>query len=112
MRYFIILLSILVSSVCADDEQPEKLENVPDLPNPPLPTQSGEALEPDITIVRKEKKTIQEYRRSGRLYMIKIIPDIGLPYYFIDTNGDGKMDVQGTDLDRGGTVNMWKLLEW
>jgi len=40
-------------------------------------------MEPDITIIRKGKKTIQEYRRGGRLYMIKIVPDIGPPYYLL-----------------------------
>jgi hypothetical protein len=41
-----------------------------------------------------------------------VIPDIGPPYYFIDTNGDGKMDVRRTDLDRDSNINVWKLLEW
>jgi hypothetical protein len=44
--------------------------------------------------------------------MVKIIPDIGPPYYFIDSDGDGKMDVRGNDLDKGSRVNMWKILEW
>lgn len=115
MRY-LWLLSLLIFPMMmafADDEpSPAKLDAVPDVPAPPLPVKSGDTLEPDITIVRKGKKTIQEYRRSGRLYMIKVIPDIGPAYYFLDTNGDEKMDVQGSDLDRGGMVNMWKLLEW
>lgn len=44
--------------------------------------------------------------------MIKVIPDIGPPYYFIDSDGDGQMDVQGNDGDRGSQINMWKILEW
>jgi hypothetical protein len=111
MRRF-ILLSILAFPVFAVDDKPPRLEAVPEAPELPLPVQSGETLEPDITIIRKGKKTIQEYRRSGRLYMIKVIPDIGPPYYFIDNDGDGKMDVRRNDGDRGSDINMWKILEW
>lgn len=107
-----IVLSALALPVYAVDDKPPRLDPVPEAPEPPLPVQSGEALEPDITIIRKGENTIQEYRRGGRLYMVKVIPDIGPPYYFIDTNGDGRMDVRGSDLERGGNVNMWKILEW
>ena len=111
MRRF-ILLSFLAFPVFAVDDKPPRLDAVPEAPEPPLPVQSGETLEPDITITRKGKKTIQEYRRGGRLYMIKVVPDIGPPYYFIDNDGDGKMDVRTNDLDKGSNINMWKLLEW
>ena len=111
MRRF-ILLSILAFPVFAVDEKPPRLEAVPEAPEPSLPVQSGETLEPDITIIRKGKNTVQEYRRGGRLYMIKVVPDIGPPYYFIDNDGDGKMDVRRNDLDRGSDINMWKILEW
>jgi len=77
-----------------------------------MPVQSGETLEPDITIIRKGKKTIQEYRKNGVLYMIKIVPAIGPAYYLLDTDGDGNMDVRRSDLDRGNYVNQWKILEW
>jgi hypothetical protein len=113
MRRF-ILLSLLAFPVYAYavDEQPPTLEAVPDAPEPPLPVQNGETMEPDITIIRKGKETIQEYRRGGRLYMIKVVPAIGPPYYFLDTNGDGKMDVRRNDVDKELDINMWKLLEW
>ena len=111
MRRF-ILLSVLAFPVFAVDEKPPRLEAVPEAPEPSLPVQSGETMEPDITIIRKGKKTIQEYRRGGRLYMIKVIPDIGPPYYFIDNNGDGKMDVLQNEADKGSNINMWKILEW
>jgi hypothetical protein len=111
MRRF-ILLFFLAFPAFAVDEQPPKLEAVPEVPKPPLPVQSGETLEPDITIIRKGKKTIQEYRRGGRLYMIKVVPDVGPPYYFLDSDGDGRMDVRRDDLDKGSNINMWKILEW
>ncbi len=111
MRHF-LLLCLLTLPVYAVDERPPVADPLPEVPEPPLPVESGEEMEPDITIIRKGAKIIHEYRRSGRLYMIKVIPDIGPPYYFIDSNGDGKMDVQRNDMDRGAQVNMWKILEW
>jgi hypothetical protein len=113
MRRF-ILLSLLAFPVYAVDERPPEpeLEAVPEAPEPPLPVQNGETMEPDITIIRKGKETIQEYRRGGKLFMIKVVPVVGPPYYFIDTNGDGKMDERRNNIDRELDINMWKLLEW
>lgn len=113
MRH-LILVSLLFLPLMANavDETPPRLENVPDVPEPPKQVKSGENLEPDITIVKKGKKTVHEYRRNGRLYMVKVIPDVGLPYYLRDTDGDGKMDVRTNELDRGADVNMWNVLEW
>ena len=107
-----VLLLPFATINAAEDDAPPRLENVPDVPESPKAVKSGETLEPDITVIRKGKKTSQEYRRGGRLYMIKVIPDIGPPYYLHDTDGDGKMDVRSNELDRGADVNMWNLLEW
>lgn len=111
-RYILLILLALPVYAVAVDERPPTLEAVPEVPEPPLPVQNGETMEPDITIIRKGKETIQEYRRAGKLYMIKVIPVVGPPYYFIDTNGDGKMDVRRNSLDNDSQVQMWKLLEW
>lgn len=59
---------------------------------PPLPPGSAEDtyLEPEITIV-VDKQTVQyEYRINGRLYMIKVVPQKGKPYYLIDPDGTGQ----------------------
>ncbi|MDD5271202.1 MAG: DUF2782 domain-containing protein [Methylovulum sp.] len=110
----LILLIVMLSPVyaLAADETPPTLENVPDAPQPPAQVESGENMEPEITILRSGKKIIQEYRRGGRLYMVKIVPDIGPAYYFLDSNGDGLFDTRNSDLDRGSYVNVWKLFEW
>jgi hypothetical protein len=110
----LLLLCLFTLPAFAVDERPPTVEVLPEVPEPPPPIESGETMEPDITITRKGDKTIQEYRRSGKMYMIKVIPDIGPPYYFIDNDGDGDIDtdVRTSDLDRGSRVNMWKILEW
>ncbi len=114
MRHLILLSLFLFSFTASavESDAPPRLEQIPDVPEAPKQVKSGETLEPDITIVRKGKKTFQEYRRNGRLYMVKVVPDVGLPYYLRDTDGDGKMDVRTNELDRGADVQMWNLLEW
>ncbi|MDD5215635.1 MAG: DUF2782 domain-containing protein [Methylococcales bacterium] len=111
-RLILLTLFALPFALHAADDTPPRLEQVPDVPDSPKQVKSGETLEPDITIVRKDKKTIQEYRRNGKLYMVKIVPDVGPAYYLRDTDGDGKMDVRSNELDRGAEVNMWQILEW
>jgi len=111
MRQY-LALSLIIFSTTLFAQQPKDLAPVPEPPELPMPVQSGETLEPDITIIRKGKKTIQEFRKNGELYMVKIIPIVGPAYYLIDTDGDGNMDVRGSDLDKGTQINQWKLFEW
>ena len=106
------LFSLILNSNTSLAEQDQNLAPAPEPPELPMPVQSGETLEPDITIIRRGKKTIQEYRKNGELYMIKIVPAVGPAYYLLDTNGDGNMDVRRSDMDRGNYVNQWKILEW
>jgi len=111
MRFFLAVNLILLSTL-SFAEQNAEFAAVPEPPELPMPVQSGEALEPDITIIRKGKKTIQEYRKNGALYMVKIIPNVGPSYYLIDTDGDGNMDVRKSDLDAGMNINQWKIFSW
>ncbi len=83
-------------------------------PPPPLPvdpTESTEVPEPEVTIIQREDRTIEEYRVNGRVRFIKVTPKVGKPYYFVDTDGDGILDKQFDDLDNP-PVNQWILLRW
>jgi hypothetical protein len=44
---------------------------------------------PEITIRKEKEQTIEEYRIRGRLYMVKVTPKHGKPYYLVDLNGEG-----------------------
>lgn len=46
--------------------------------------------EPEITIRTQGDTTVEEYRKDGRVFMIKVAPRIGPPYYLIDNTGDGR----------------------
>ena len=82
-----------------------------DAPPPPPPVQSGEALEPGVTIIETDKERIYEYRVNGQLYMVRVVPRVGAPYYFYDVDGDGELDYQSTD-PRNSRINQWVLFRW
>ena len=67
---------------------------------------------PDITIIQGADKTIAEYRIHGRLYMIKVTPKKGPPYYLVDTDGDGNLESRRSELDEDLLIPSWTLLQW
>ena len=72
---------------------PTDLQPLEDIP-PPAITNEENADEPQITIIKKKGETIEEYRVNGQLYMIKVTPANGVPYYMHkeDQNGGWLMD--------------------
>lgn len=67
--------------------------------------------QPEVRIIRKKDTVIEEYRVNGRLRFVKITPSVGLPYYMVDTDGDGVLETRENDLDNP-PINQWILLEW
>ncbi len=63
---------------------------------------------PEVTITQQSDTVVEEYRLHGRLYMIKITPKYGAPYYLIDERGDGKFARQD-NLDSGLRVPQWTI---
>src|SRR3990167_6928662 len=61
---------------------------------------------PEVTITKETEQTVEEYRIGGKLYMIKITPKHGVPYYLVDDLGDGKF-VRQESLDSGLRVPRW-----
>ena len=59
------------------------------------------------------KSLIEEYSFNGQVYMVKITPRGGVPYYYIDTDGDGKLEL---DVDKQALNPVqpvyWKIKEW
>ncbi len=95
-------------------------EEVP--PPPPLPEQEqteavqspaaqDEELQPEVTITRRGKDVVEEYRVGGMLYMVKITPSKGLPYYLIDSDGDGVLETRRNELDNPEVVK-WRIFSW
>lgn len=87
-------------------------EVVEQIPSPPPAIQSGEMLEPEITILQTEQETVYEYRVNGELFAIKVQPKQGPAYYFYDRDGDGDLEFTRDDPLVGLAVNQWVLLRW
>ena len=97
----------------------EDLEKPPEIPNAvveeePLPPKvQGEQFEPTVTIREEEDRRIEEYRMNGQIYMIKITPEKGVPYYYIDTDGDGQLELDMTQQALNPVQPVyWKIKEW
>ena len=109
-RLFVLLICLAVLPTLPAQE--DDFDAVPEPPELPDPVVSGQPIEPEVTIIRREKELIQEYRLNGRLYMVKITPSIGKPYYLVDKNGDGTMESRFTEDYERFTVPQWVLFSW
>lgn len=76
--------------------------------DPPSALSSDAADEPEVTIVKQTELSVEEYRAGGRLYMIKVTPRVGPPYYLVDDRGDGKFARQES-LDSGFRPPQWVI---
>lgn len=68
--------------------------------------------EPEVTIIQRDDAIIEEYRVGGQLYMIKVTPKKGIPYYLVDTDGDGRLDSRRSDLAEDLMIPGWTLFRW
>ena len=100
----LLLLSGFSLTVFAAKPAPDNLEPLP----PPPAMDSTSDNEPEVTIIKQTEQTVEEYRAGGRLYMIKIIPKVGKPYYMVDDQGDGKFSRQES-LDSGVRPPRWVI---
>ena len=107
MKYRILLLTLLVSM---SPLQAQDQEKPPEMAIPKV--QSGQVLEPEVTIIEEEGKTVHQYSVNGHVYMVKIVPEGDYPpYYLLDLDGDGLMDVRRDGPD-DIAVPQWVLFRW
>lgn len=67
--------------------------------------------QPEITIRKRGRDRVEEYRLHGQLYMIKVTPRVGKPYYLVDPHGDGRF-VRHDSFDKRMAVPTWVLKTW
>ncbi len=96
--------------VCISSLKAEDAGHIPGTLPPGISEQTG--MEPDVTIRHRKGETVQEYRIQGRLYMIKVIPDKGLEYFLIDSDGNGSLDARRSQLDPQLMIPSWILFKW
>jgi len=109
MRRFIPLLMLCALPAFADQATiPSGLQPLPEPPAPPPGFEPDPALEPQVTITKRGEDQVEEFRINGKLYMMKITPRHGVPYYLIDDKGTGQFVRQG-EVSPGILVPMWLL---
>lgn len=108
-KIFLATLLVLLAPLPLLAEEPADLPQPPEIPPQ---VESGEVLEPEVTIVESDKGTTEEYRISGRLYMVKITPIAGPAYYLLDSNGDGVLDVREEARPGNISIPQWVLFSW
>ncbi len=69
-------------------------------------------IEPSVTLKERENRIVEEYRVNNNLYMIKITPSIGAPYYLVDEDGSGDMEWNRGRSELERNVPQWALFSW
>ncbi|MHB8534940.1 MAG: DUF2782 domain-containing protein [Sulfuricaulis sp.] len=122
MRHTVfIVIALLLTPAALADTSPKGSRDQATVPEPPPPpenynpptvpgAQNTGQPEPEVTITTKGKEKHEEYRINGRLYMIKVIPAHGKPYYLIDKAGNGQF--HRSDFEPRISVPMWVIKSW
>jgi hypothetical protein len=95
-RIGLLLLACVLAPVLANAQEPTvakkpspaDLQPLEDIP-PPAISNDENPDEPQITIIKKQGETIEEYRINGQLYMMKVTPEHGVPYYLQKEDQEG-----------------------
>ena len=115
MRVAIPLLAALLLCgalpATAQQAKPPVLQPVPEPPPPPPGYELDPSVEPQVTILKRGTDVVEEYRIGGKLYMIKVTPAVGRPYYLIDQKGDGQFARQDA-FDARTRPPMWVIHTW
>jgi hypothetical protein len=88
MKNLVLTLIFASLPVIAADKPP-----APPKGSTPVPDGApmvGNLGEPAITIRNKGSERVEEYRLKGKLYMMKVTPPKGKPYYLVDQLGRGE----------------------
>lgn len=108
MRRSLLLLVSLFALNALAQTPPPKLEPIPEPPPPPA-GMVDESFEPQVTITKRGADKVEEYRLNGKLYMLKVTPPHGVPYYLMDDRGDGSWVRQDATSGSGLRVPMWVI---
>lgn len=104
--------TLLAGAAAAQQDSDDDVAAPPPIP-PIQPKITEEEDEPSVIISEREGERVEEYMRDGRVYMVKITPDNGFPpYYYMDEDGDGQLEIQDSDGQGAVRPVYWKIKEW
>lgn len=107
----LLALTLLAAGPAVRAAEPERMP-LPAVPPPPPPMAPLDApIEPQVTIRTDGSETVEEFRLQGRIYMMKVTPRHGVPYYLIDERGEGQF-VRRDSLDGRLLVPLWVIKQF
>lgn len=77
----------------------------------PAPFAGDPALEPQVTIIRRDNDTVEEVRIGGELRFMRVTPRHGRPYFLVPDPNGGQF-IRRYSLDTSVKVPMWMLFSW
>lgn len=66
--------------------------------------------EPEVTIVQKGDKTVEEYRLNGFLYAVKVTPKKGKPYFLVRADGSDGNFIRADKPEL--RIPSWEIFSW
>ncbi|GBE08474.1 hypothetical protein BMS3Bbin11_01054 [bacterium BMS3Bbin11] len=107
------LLALIVFSVTAAIAGAAEKNGAPVFSSEDVdPALIDENLEPEIKIQQFDNREVQEYSINNHVYMIKITPKNGFPYYLVDPNGTGEMEYKRDTVGLEVNPPQWTLFRW
>jgi len=105
----LIVAMLLCSTTLLAEQLPKKAA----VPPPPVIPDEGtdqQRIKADVIIRKGKNKVVEEYRVNGALYMIKVTPKVGKPYYIRYPDGESGRAIRHELRDIN--TPYWKLFEW
>jgi hypothetical protein len=82
------------------------------IPKKAPPPAGSEEVAPTVTIrTEGNGDRVEEYREGNKVYMVRVVPVRGKPYYLYDDDRNGRLD--RSDADRHTIAPVyWTVYEW
>ena len=106
--FFVLFAFPLLTQVVLAQDQDKVSPDAQVMSEPPPSLMPGPALKPKITRTKRGAEKAEEFRIGGKLYMIKISPKHGTPYYLVDDKGNGSF-ARTDKADAAKQVPPWVL---
>ena len=107
----LLVATILCVGTAGAQTRRSDLQPLPEPPPPPPGVFDAEP-EPQITVRRTDGDTIEEYRVSGRVVMIRVTPAHGPAYVLTDPKGDGSFGNRRDSIEYPPGVAMWVIFSF
>lgn len=110
-----VLLGLAFPALAADAPPPPKLEPIQDIPLPANASAAAPVIEEgsEVTTRQDGEVRIDEFRRKGgQLYLVKVTPRVGAPYFLVNPN-DSTSSIPNPDgHDKPQRTPAWIIKSW